>query len=407
MIELADRLSGVGTYYFVEKLAQIAKMNEEGDEVINLGIGSPDLLPPSQVIERLQEVVQETDVNRYQSYRSIPALRKAFSDWYLTHFNVDLDPEKELLPLMGSKEGIMHIAMSFLGPGDRALVPDPGYPAYSSATELAGAEALVYPLEKGLNWRPDLKALDSMDLTSVKIMWLNYPNMPTGAQADLGFFDQLISFAERHDILLCHDNPYAFILNEEPLSILEVDGAIEHALELTSLSKCYNMAGWRIGCLAGNEDYINAVLKFKSNMDSGMFKGLQEAAVVALEHGKDWFSSLNEEYRKRRELAYRIMDSLGCIYQEDSAGLFVWAEIPSSRPSALEYSEEILMASKVFITPGIIFGQKGADHLRISLCSDIHILENAHQRIVNSFKAPEMNIEMNNARFYQNGKADQ
>ncbi len=251
MIETAKRLEGIGTYYFADKLAQIRRMNEAGDRVINLGIGSPDMLPPAAVIERLKEAVHEPEANMYQSYRSLPALRGAFANWYQEHFGVKLNPESELLPLIGSKEGIMHIAMTFLGEGDQALVPDPGYPAYASATKLAGAESVLYSLEQDLNWRPDLKALAKRDLSAVKIMWVNYPNMPTGAQADLDFFTDLIAFAKAHDILICHDNPYAFILNDAPLSIMEVDGAIDHALELSSLSKCYNMAGWRVGCLAG------------------------------------------------------------------------------------------------------------------------------------------------------------
>lgn len=393
MIERAKRLEGIGTYYFADKLAQIRKMNEAGDDVINLGIGSPDMLPPAAVIDRLKKAVHEPEVNMYQSYRSLPALRGAFAKWYETHFRVSLSPETEVLPLIGSKEGIMHIAMSFLGPDDQALVPDPGYPAYASATKLAGAETVLYPLEKNLNWRPDLKALAKQDLSAVKIMWINYPNMPTGAQADLDFFTELIAFAKTHDILICHDNPYAFILNDKPLSILEVEGAKGHALELSSLSKCYNMAGWRIGCLAGNANYINAVLTFKSNMDSGMFKGIQEAAIIALQEGKEWFATLNEEYGKRREVAQKIMELLGCTYDSGTAGLFVWAEIPKTLDSAKEFSEEILMKTKVFITPGMVFGENGAKHLRISLCGTIDRLKESHQRIQNALERNENRLE--------------
>jgi len=381
MIERAKRLEGIGTYYFADKLAQIRKMNEAGHDVINLGIGSPDMLPPAAVMERLKEAVHEPEVNMYQSYRSLPALRGAFAKWYETHFRVSLNPETEVLPLIGSKEGIMHIAMSFLGPGDQALVPDPGYPAYASATKLAGAETVLYSLEKKLNWRPDLKALAKQDLSAVKIMWINYPNMPTGAQADLDFFTDLIAFAKTHDILICHDNPYAFILNDKPLSILEVEGAKDHALELSSLSKCYNMAGWRVGCLAGNADYINAVLTFKSNMDSGMYKGIQEAAIIALQEGEEWFATINEEYGKRREWAQKIMVQLGCVHETDTAGLFVWAQIPSFKESAEAYAEEILDQAKVFITPGMVFGEKGSRHLRISLCGDLERFKEAHRRI--------------------------
>jgi LL-diaminopimelate aminotransferase len=393
MIETAKRLEGIGTYYFADKLAQIRQMNEAGDQVINLGIGSPDMLPPTEVIDRLKAVVHEPGVNMYQSYRSSPTLRGAFAKWYQNHFRVQLNPETEVLPLIGSKEGIMHIAMTFLGPGDQALIPDPGYPAYASATKLAGAEAVIYPLKKDLNWRPDLKALAKLDLSAVKIMWINYPNMPTGAQADRGFFKELIAFAKANGILICHDNPYAFILNDEPLSILEVEGAIEHALELSSLSKCYNMAGWRIGCLAGKDEYINSVLKFKSNMDSGMYKGIQEAAIVALEQGNGWFVELNEEYEKRREWAQEIMNLLGCTYESGTAGLFVWGEIPATLNSAKAYSEEILMKSKVFITPGMVFGENGVRHIRISLCGSVDLFKEAHQRIQHALKVKENRLE--------------
>ncbi len=392
MIETAKRLEGIGTYYFADKLAQIRRMNEAGDQVINLGIGSPDMLPPAAVIERLKEAVHEPEASMYQSYRSLPALRVAFADWYREHFRAKVNPETEILPLIGSKEGIMHIAMTFLGPGDQALVPDPGYPAYASATKLAGAESVYYPLEQDLNWRPDLKALARRDLSAVKIMWINYPNMPTGAQADPDFFADLIAFAKAHDILICHDNPYAFILNEKPLSILEVEGAMEHALELSSLSKCYNMAGWRVGCLAGHAEYINAVLKFKSNMDSGMFKAVQEAAVIALQQGEDWFATLNEEYAKRKEWAQKIMVLLGCEYEADTAGLFVWAEIPSFKASAEAYSEEVLAQAKVFITPGMIFGENGSNHLRISLCGDLEIFKEAHRRVAAAIETNKIQL---------------
>jgi len=396
MIKTAKRLEGIGTYYFADKLAQIRRMNEAGDRVINLGIGSPDMLPPAAVIERLKEAVHEPEANMYQSYRSLPSLRGAFAKWYQDYFDVSLNPATELLPLIGSKEGIMHIAMTFLGPGDQALVPDPGYPAYASATKLAGAEPVLYSLEQDLNWRPDLKALAGQNLSAVKIMWINYPNMPTGAQADSDFFADLIAFAKAHEILICHDNPYAFILNEDPLSILEIDGAIDHALELSSLSKCYNMAGWRVGCLAGKEDYVNAVLTYKSNMDSGMFKAVQEAAVIALQQDKDWFATLNDEYKRRKEWAQKIMVLLGCKYEEDTAGLFVWAEIPSLKETAEAYSEEILAQAKVFITPGMVFGEKGSNHLRISLCGDLEIFKEAHRRITAAIEKKNILLENTN-----------
>ena len=282
IIEIANRIQTVESYYFVRKMAQIDEMNRTGDAVINLGIGSPDLAPPLAVTKKLQEVASFPSVNGYQSYKGIPALRKAFTDWYERYFSLSLDPEHELLPLIGSKEGVMHISMAFLNEGDRALIPDPGYPTYAATCRLAGAEPLYYSLEAKHGWKPDLVGLARQDLSKVKLMWINYPNMPTGALADKSFFEELISFAREHSILICHDNPYTFILNDNPLSILEIEGAKELAIELTSLSKTYNMAGWRIGCMAGHADYINAVMKFKSNMDSGMFRALQEAAVVAI-----------------------------------------------------------------------------------------------------------------------------
>ncbi len=381
MIETAKRLEGVGTYYFAHKLAQIRQMNEEGPEVINLGIGSPDLSPPPEAIDRLKEVMGEEGVHKYQSYRSLPELRLAFSNWYSLHFDFKPDPETELLPLMGSKEGIMHISMAFLNEGDQVLVPDPGYPAYAAAAKLAGAEVVTYDLHAENKWRPDLMELAKNDLSRVKLMWISYPHMPTGAKGDMNLFSDLVEFAGRHDLLLCHDNPYAFILNEEPISVLKVDGAIDHCLELTSLSKCYNMAGWRIGCLAGRKEYVDEVLKFKSNMDSGMFKGIQEAAIVALEQGEDWFETLNQEYRDRRKYAFEIMDTLKCTYEPEMAGMFVWAKIPDYMNSAEEYSEEILQSSRVFITPGMVFGKNGDRYLRISLCSSVETFKESQNRI--------------------------
>jgi len=381
MIELAKRLEGVGTYYFAKKLAQIGEMNSQGEQVINLGIGSPDLPPPKGVKERLMEVLTEPDVDQYQSYRSIPQLRKAFANWYKTHFNVHLNSETELLPLIGSKEGIMHISMTFLSQGDEVLVPNPGYPAYAACAQLAGAEVKDYSLTEENNWLPDLDNLSQQNLGKVKLMWVNYPHMPTGAKANKTFFQKLVKFGRDHQILICHDNPYAFILNDSPLSILEAEGALDVSLELSSLSKSYNMSGWRVGCVAGNSKNIDAILKFKSNMDSGMFKGIQEASIVALNHGEEWFKMLNAEYNERRNWGWKILDLLGCTYNGNAAGLFIWGKIPDRWTNAESCSEEILQKSNVFITPGMIFGTQGNRFLRISLCSPIIDFENAFERI--------------------------
>jgi aspartate/methionine/tyrosine aminotransferase len=385
MIETAERMDGVGTYYFAEKLAQIRQMNADGLDVINLGIGSPDLPPPQAVLDRLTEVLSQPDISQYQAYRSLPALREAFATWYAAHFGVkSLNTETEILPLIGSKEGIMHISMAFLNRGDQVLVPDPGYPAYSAATKLAGGQPVNYHLLEENHYQPDFDALEAMDLSRVKIMWISYPHMPTGAKAKRETFRRLIDFAKRHKILLCHDNPYAFILNEEPMSILETEGAMDVSLELTSLSKCYNMAGWRVGSVVGKKDYIDAVLKFKSNMDSGMFKGIQEAAIVALRHGQDWFDKINAVYSERRKYARQIMEALHCTYQEESVGMFLWARIPETEESAEKLSETILQRARVFITPGMVFGKNGERYLRISLCSDVETLKEANKRIKES-----------------------
>ncbi len=381
IIHPSHRIGKVETYYFARKLRQIAEMERAGANVINLGIGSPDLLPPPEVIQKLKDRSDKSPANKYQSYKGIPELRQAFSDWYERYFSVQLDPESEVLPLIGSKEGIMHIAMTYLHEGDQALVPNPGYPAYAMTTKLAGAEPLFYNLEEGLNWKPDLKKLAKTDLSRIKIMWLNYPNMPTGVPADETFFKELVEFAHEHKILLCHDNPYAFILNEKPLSLLSIEGAKEVCIELNSLSKCFNMAGWRVGAMVGKAGYIDAVMKFKSNMDSGMYRPVQEAAVVALSLGDDWFSELNAIYAKRREEVWKTLDLLGCSYDPQSVGLFVWGKIPDHIADAENWSEQILQESHVFLTPGFIFGDCGERYLRISLCSDEAVFKKAQSRL--------------------------
>jgi LL-diaminopimelate aminotransferase len=383
MIRESERLKVAETYYFAKKLAEIKQMNETNAvKVINLGIGSPDLPPPAAVSNKLKEYATRADVHAYQSYKGIPELNDAFAAWYQNHFDVQVNPATEILPLIGSKEGVMHISMSFLNPGDKVLVPNPGYPAYAMTAKLAGAEVIYFDLESTLDWLPDLTKIEAEnDLTQVKMMWVNYPNMPTGGNATKMFFTELIAFGIKHNILICHDNPYTFILNENPLSILQTEGAKKTALELTSLSKNYNMAGWRIGAVTGDQYYINTILKFKSNMDSGMFLPLQVAAVEALKQDNSWFDYLNGIYKDRKVKAIEIMEALGCKPLRNGAGMFVWAEIPDGGKDAETMADEILYESKVFITPGHIFGDVGKRYLRISLCSDVNQLQNALQRV--------------------------
>lgn len=381
IINPSDRIGEVKEYYFSRKLSQIAEMNKSGEPILNLGIGSPDLPPPTEVLEELSKAIWETDANKYQSYRGIPELRQAFADHYQQQMDVVLNPETEILPLIGSKEGIMHISMSFLSAGDQVLVPNPGYPSYSVTAELAGAEAIYYDLKESNNWLPDLGELEKKDLGKVKLMWINYPNMPTGAAADKAFFKRLVDFALRHRMLICHDNPYNLILNDSPMSIMNIDRAKECALELYSLSKCFNMAGWRVGALIGAKDYVDVVLRFKSNMDSGMYKAVQKASVVALNQGQDWYDGLNDIYRRRRERVWEIYDLLDCEYSRDSVGMFVWAKVPDYIVDVESWIEDILMQSRVFITPGFIFGTNGDRYIRIALCSDEEVFKKAFQKI--------------------------
>jgi len=386
-IRTASRLDGIEEYYFSQKLREIATMRADGKAVINLGIGSPDLPPAPATVDELTEQSRKPDQHAYQSYAGTPELRKAFAKWYQDWFGVTLHPDKEILPMIGSKEGIMHIAMTYLEAGDEALVPDPGYPTYRAATTLTGASVRSYALSEDRRWLPDLDALAASDLSRVKLMWVNYPHMPTGAQADRGFFTDLVAFAKAHHILLINDNPYAFILNERPLSLLSIDGAKEVALELNSLSKSHNMAGWRIGMLAGNSDYINAVLKVKSNMDSGMFQPLQAAAAIALALPDSWYARLNEAYTRRRTAAAGIMTALGCTFSEAQSGLFLWGRIPDSYSDAEELTEELLHTIHLFITPGSVFGENGRRYIRISLCANEELLGRALGR-VNNRKTP-------------------
>lgn len=384
-VKIADRLQRTEEYYFSKKLSQIAEMNKGGANVLNLGIGSPDLPPPSIVVDTLIEEAQNPHNHAYQRYNGTPELRNAISDWYKREYDVLVDPENEILPLIGSKEGIVHICMTYLQSGDEALVPNPGYPTYISAVNLTGATPIGYKLTEDNNWLPDLDALSKLDLSRVKIMWINYPQMPTGAKASREFFIELIDFARKHQILLCHDNPYSFILNNEQISLLSIPGSKEVALELNSFSKAFNMAGWRIGMLLGAQERIAEILRFKSNMDSGMFYPLQIAASKALSLKKDWYEDINKEYKKRRVKVYELMDTLKCGYSTDQAGMFIWAKIPEQYKDSYELTDEILHQARVFITPGGIFGTQGDRYIRISLCATEQVFEEALKRI-NSIK---------------------
>jgi len=380
MIKTADRLSGIEEYYFSKKLAEIEALNAEGKDIINLGIGSPDMAPPPSTIKQLQQTADQPDAHGYQSYKGIPELRDAFSRWYKTIYNVDVDPNKEVLPLIGSKEGIIHISMTYLQSGDAALVPNPGYPAYIAATKLAGASPLPYVLKEENNWLPDLNEIEKMDLSNVKLMWINYPHMPTGAVGSKELFERLIEFGQRHNILICNDNPYSLILNDAPKSIIS-GKPNEHALELNSLSKSHNMAGWRVGTIVGHEDHITNILKFKSNVDSGMFRPVQLAAVDALNQSSEWFNSINEEYRARRAIVYQILQNIGFTFDKNQAGLFVWAKVSDEIVDVDQWVNETLYEKQVFITPGKIFGSQGERFVRISLCSSQETLNEALDRL--------------------------
>jgi LL-diaminopimelate aminotransferase len=380
-VKPADRTASVQEYYFSQKLAQIDRMRREGLDVINLGIGSPDQPPSENTVSALIDEARKPTSHGYQSYSGIPALRKGFADWYKKYFHISLNPDNEILLLMGSKEGIMHISMAFVNPGDEVLVPDPGYPTYSSVTNLVGGIVRKYELSEENGWLPDLKVLEKSDLSKVKLMWVNYPNMPTGARGSVEMFEKLISFSRKHQILLVNDNPYSFILNNDYLSLLQVEGAKETALELNSLSKSHNMAGWRIGMVAGDSDYIKTILKVKSNMDSGMFLGMQMAAVDALKNEESWFNSVNSVYIKRKKIVEEIMDVLNCSYDKSQVGLFVWGRIPEEINNCEGFIEDILNTSHVFITPGFIFGEMGQRYIRISLCANEKRLEEAKERL--------------------------
>ncbi len=380
-IKTASRLDGIGEYYFSQKLREIESLNKEGKDILNLGIGSPDLPPHPEVIRMLQDTAAKDHVHAYQSYKGSPILRNAISQWYQKWYGVELNPDTEVLPLIGSKEGIMHICMTYLDQGDEALIPDPGYPTYSSAVKLAGGTPVTYQLSEAHQWQPDLEVLAQRDLSKVKLMWVNYPHMPTGQIPSADFYVSLIAFAQQHDILICHDNPYSFILNDHPSSLLSVPGAKEVVLELNSLSKSANMAGWRVGMLCAAKERIDEVLRFKSNMDSGMFLPVQLAAAKALELGKDWYDGVNAIYAARREKVFELLTQLNCRFSKDQVGMFVWAAVPDSLKDGYELSDQVLYGAAVFITPGGIFGEAGKKYIRVSLCGSIEKFEEAIHRI--------------------------
>ncbi|MGS2740538.1 pyridoxal phosphate-dependent aminotransferase [Sinomicrobium sp. M5D2P17] len=381
MIEVAKRLNTVEEYYFSRKLREVRQLMSEGKPVINMGIGSPDLHPAPEVIKALRDSVDDALAHQYQSYQGLPELREGVKDFYKEKFGVTLDRDTEILPLMGSKEGIMHISMAFLNEGDEVLIPDPGYPTYTSVTKLIGAVPRYYDLTESNGWLPDLDALQKQGLSKVKMMWLNYPHMPTGTNGTRELYEELVAFARRNNILLVNDNPYSFVLNDSPASILRVKGAKEVALELNSLSKTFNMAGWRVGMVMGNDKNINAVLKVKSNMDSGMFYGIQKGAVAALRCSDEWYSGINKVYSERRELMYRLIEKLGCTYDTNAVGMFVWAKLPADVVSAEAFIDEILYDKSIFITPGTIFGKNGEGYIRFSLCTPKEKIQEAIDRI--------------------------
>lgn len=383
IIQPANRLQSVQEYYFSSKLAQIREMNANGQSIINLGIGNPDMAPSESTLKGLMAAANESTNHGYQSYTGIPELRNAFANWYADFYQVTLHPDSEILPLLGSKEGIMHISLAFLNPGDEVLVPDPGYPAYKAVAALCEAKAVVYDLKESLDWCPDFDELEQMDLSKVKLMWINYPNMPTGKAASMRLFSKLIAFGKKHRILIVNDNPYSLISTDKPLSILAVDGAKEIAIELNSLSKSHNMAGWRVGMIGAGAHFIASILKVKSNMDSGMFKPIQLAAAEALKSSEEWYAAQRKVYIDRKEIGKKIMYNLGCQINDDTSGMFMWAKIPDSEKSSLDFSEKLLANNKVFITPGFIFGKNGERFIRLSLANDEKVLNEALNRTLN------------------------
>ncbi|MCR9265007.1 MAG: aminotransferase class I/II-fold pyridoxal phosphate-dependent enzyme [Flavobacteriaceae bacterium] len=376
----ANRLNSVQEYYFSKKLREVRELMAQGRPIINMGIGSPDLAPSPEVLTTLRDSITDAGAHQYQSYQGLPELRVAIAEFYQQKFGVSIDPALGVLPLMGSKEGIMHISMAFLNVGDEVLLPNPGYPTYGSVTRLVEAVPRTYDLSEENGWFPDLEALSKEDLSKVKLMWVSYPHMPTGATATMQQLTSLVEFAKANDILLVNDNPYSFVLSSNPTSILSIDGALDCTLELNSLSKTFNMAGWRVGMVLGSKENINAVLKVKSNMDSGMFYGIQKGAIAALQSGPEWFADLDEVYTKRRKLMFQLADKLGCAYSEDAVGMFVWCKLPKGAPSSEEFVDEVLYDKNIFIAPGTIFGSNGEGYIRFSLCVKEEKIKEAIER---------------------------
>lgn len=381
IIPAANRVSNVQEYYFSRNNRRLDAMRRDGVDVINLGIGSPDMPPATEVVETLATEARKPNTHGYQSYIGIPELRGGYAEWYHKWYGVELNADKEVLPLIGSKEGIMHIMMAFINEGDGVLVPDPGYPTYASVAKLVGARTINYKLYENLGWQPDFDELEKMDLSGVKMMWTNFPNMPTGAPATTELLQKIVDFGRKHNILICNDNPYSFILHQKPTSILSIEGAKDVCIELNSMSKAHNMAGWRFGMAAASAEIIETILRVKSNMDSGVFRPMQTAAAAALKLGKEWFDQVNQTYRERQQYAFAIMEELGCTFDRNQGGLFVWARVPEQYKGGEELSDKVLYATGVFITPGFIFGSQGERFIRISLCAKKEVFATALERI--------------------------
>ena len=386
-IQPAERLSLVSEYYFSRKLKEVAQMNAEGKDVISLAIGSPDMPPSEKTIDTLCDVARRPDTHGYQPTMGTPELRNAMAEFYKRWYGVELDPAKEIQPLIGSKEGILHVTLAFVNPGEEVLVPNPGYPTYTSLSKILGAKVVNYDLMEDNGWQPDFDQLESMDLSKVKLMWTNYPNMPTGGNARMETYQRLVDFARRHNIVVVNDNPYSFILNEKPISLLQVEGAKDCCIEFNSMSKSHNMPGWRVGMCASNPTFISWILKIKSNIDSGTFRGIQLAAAAALSNEAEWHREANiETYARRRKYAEQIMDVLGCTYDPNQVGMFLWGRIPDSYSNCEELTERVLHEARVFITPGFIFGSKGERYIRISLCANERVFDAALHRVKSEIK---------------------
>ena len=380
MIKVAERLNHIEEYYFSKKLREVKKLEMDGKPIINMGIGSPDILPPKKISESLEKSLNHKNAHRYQSYKGTDLLRESIKNFYKSNYNVELNSDNNILPLLGSKEGIMHISLAFLNPGDEVLIPDPGYPTYTSVTNIVGAKPIYFDLSEENSWLPDIDKLNQLNLTKVKLMWINYPNMPTGSDLDKVKFKELILFAKQNEILLINDNPYSFILNKNPKSILSIENSIDYCMELNSLSKSFNMSGWRVGMLIGSKRNIDSVLKIKSNMDSGMFYGVQMGAVNALKLDESWFNKINDIYLKRKKIVLEICDILNLSYDSNSVGMFVWAKINSNK-SSKELTDYLLYEKNIFVAPGFIFGKNGEGYIRFSLCLDEQLIITAKSRL--------------------------